>query len=291
MRKFEITYDGKPYIKAPRDKFDRQMRVTFTASACYSEHTALLDLAIYNVTGTPAFKHGAPIILSAGYTDEYSEIFSGTVTTVLKERNGADVITRLLCRAGPVRGEDRPKVAKSFGRNTQCADLINYLAGQWGKRVVWQTAQFSDAQPLIRGYVLNGDVCDMLDNLAQQFAFKWVADDDAVYIDRPDYKVEGTPREVSMLTGLIGLPEATADNTGVFADITMKLSPRIRLSSVIELKSQYASFNTGNMYFVEPQHKGNLNGRYKVVELRHEGDSWGDKWQTRIKGQNLEGLK
>ena len=190
--------------------------------------------------------------------------------SVLKEREGPNIITRLICRSGEMpkfdaQGQElRPVINKSFGKGTEVLTLIQAVGEAWNKPISKQDEQFSDVQPLARMRPLCGDVKAVMDALAEEFKFSWCL--------------------VNFRTGLIGVPEMADENVGVFVDMTSCLAPSLRLGGLVKLESKYASYNTGNMYFRPPTNGGDLSGVYRIMELTHEGDSWGSPWQTHIKG-------
>lgn len=289
MRKFKIELnetgrdgDWYDFILPPEDKhLSRQFRIVFNSTANYTEHLSFLDLAIYNLSSESQIRQGSYVRLSAGYVDEFDTIFQGRITSLVTEREGANVITRLLCMGELPK--NRQRINRSYGSNASIVQIIKDIAKQWGLTLQIDESQFADAAPLIRGYSCNGDLPSVLNKLASQFDFSWAQVNQFLIIDREGKKHKGTPREVSFKTGLIGVPEMSADNTGFGVDLTVRLSPKIRLNTLIELKNRYASYNTGNMYVKPPANQGKLSGTYRVVTISHEGDSWGNRWQTKIR--------
>lgn len=286
MRKFEILIDGKKFIE-PHNV--RQFRISFTSRVRYSDKLGFLDLAIYNLSRETSIPQGKQIVLQAGYDDEFDQIFSGTIITVLKEREGPNIITRVLCRSGSV--YERPSIQVSLGQNSTALQALEEVAKTWNVRLNIDQEQFADAPVLIRGYAMNGDLTSVLNSLGGMFDFHWIETADGIIIDRYKKPTKGTPREVSLFTGLIGVPEAEGDVQGYFVNLTLRMSPRIRLRTLIDLKSEYASYSTGNFYITPPENGGQLSGVYKVIEVVHRGDSWGERWQSELRCQSNEVLK
>lgn len=282
MRRYDISIDGKPFIKSTDL---RQFRVTFLSRMRYTDKLSFLDLGIYNLSRETNIEQGKEIVLNAGYDEEFDQIFRGRIITVLKEREGANIITRLLCRSGA--SDVRPSISLSFGQNSEIVDVLQSIAKQLGVSLNIDREQFKNANKLIRGFNAQGDMLKILDSLAYQFCFNWIHSADALIIDRKDKPSKGNLREVSLFTGMIGVPEAEGDIGGYFVRVNMKLSPRIHIRSTIDLKSEYASYSTGNFYITPPENGGKVSGKYKVIELVHRGDSWGERWQTEIRGQKI----
>lgn len=285
MRQFEIDIDDKPFIDG---REGRHFRAVFTTRMAYTDKLAFLDLAIYNLSRDTDVRQGSKVLLRAGYDDDIDVIFQGTITTVLKERHGPDIITRLLCRSGA--NDVRKSVRDAVGKNGTVLECIKKCAQVLGPGgtplpVRIDESQFADCPVLVRGYVLEGNAVDALDKLASQFDFGYVIAGDALHVDRRNKAIKGTAQEVSLFTGMIGVPEAEGDVGLVFVNVTTKLKPRISIGSNIDLKSEYATYSTGNYYIVPPENGGKLSGRYKVIEISHQGDSWGNRWQTAMRVQ------
>lgn len=294
MRRFSIEINGKPFI-APlqtRDGSGRMFKVIFRTECNYSEALGLLDLRVYNLAETTQFvgsteKNLALVRLSAGYDDNFAPIFNGHIQAVFQEREDTNIVTHIVGRSGFATA--RTSLNQTFGRNTDVVTMLKAIAAAGNYDLRIDPTQFEDAPRFLRGYPLNGDLTEALNKLGAQCGFCWAFDGPTIVVDRLGKPRNDRPIEVNMMTGLIGYPEATSDNTGVFAEWEMRLSPQVRLGAIADLKSKFATFNTGNMSFVHPRHEFNLNGKYKVVTVTHEGDSWGNTWRTKVKGMKVDG--
>ena len=98
-------------------------------------------------------KSGDTIQLSAGYTqfetsvssdtgivtshvkDEIATVFGGVITNVFRERDGANVVTRILCRSG-INENDAGIANSSYGQGVTLYDVLKDLASAWGKQLV-----------------------------------------------------------------------------------------------------------------------------------------------------------
>lgn len=287
MRKFKVELNDSDNINGwydfitPSQTLSRQFRVTFNTTMNFTEHLAFMDLGIFNLSAKTQIRTKMKVRLSAGYEDEFDAIFEGRITSVVKEREGPNIITRLLCMGhAPT---DRHKVSRSYGPNVSIVTILRDIAKDWGLALRFDPNQFNEKDVFIRGYTLNGDIPACLNKLADQFNFKWSESNNFLQIYRPDVPRNVTPREISLKTGLIGVPEMSSDNTGFGVDLTVRLSPKIRIFDRISLSNKYTSYNTGNMYVKEVSNEGKVSGLYYVATISHEGDSWGNRWQTEIR--------
>lgn len=279
MRKYEIDIDGKPFL---RHTGVHSLRVTFNARQSYTDNLAFLELSIYNLSEDTKIKEGKEIVFSAGYDEEFDVIFRGRITTVLKEREGANIATTLLCVSFD--NSVRKSIAKTLGRNCTVTQCLKECAKALGVPLNITEGDFKVDKPMIGGYVMNGDVMKVLDNLARMFNFSYLLTKDGLIVDKNGAKLKGVAREVSAFTGMIGVPELTGDMVGIFVNVSTKLSPKIRIKSNIDIKSKFASFNTGNFYIEKPKFESDVSGVYKVIEVQHIGDSHGNRWVTNLKG-------
>lgn len=294
MRRFSIDINGENFLEALKswDGSGRAFKVIFRTQCNFTEGLGLLDLKIYNLAEstqilTHTEEHSSILRLSAGYVDNFAPIFNGYIEAVFREREETNIITHIVCRSGFATA--RTKLNLSFGRNSDIVTILNAVAnaGKYGLRI--DPAQFDDSPKLARGYPLNGNFTECMKKLAEQFDFQWAFDGSVIVIDRPKKPRNDETVEVNLTTGLIGYPEATSDQTGVFAEWEMRLSPQVRLGTVANLRSKFATFNTGNLAFVKPGHEFNLNGKYVIRTVSHEGDSWGDTWRTKVMGEKVNG--
>ncbi|MCK8669197.1 hypothetical protein M1M11_30415 [Pseudomonas azerbaijanoccidens] len=243
------------------------------------------DIRLYNLNKESGIANGASIILKAGYTDNIDAIFTGIVTNVLREREpGApEIITRLICRSGSA-AVDRGSAQVSLGPGARVEEAIRALAREWPIPIDIDNEQFADDQPMARGYWADGDIPTAMDNLARSYKFDWLQHMGRMYVTKPDMKRNSTSIKINQLTGMIGIPEITRGPNGLGVFVSAQLNPSIMVSSVIDLKSEFATYNTGNLYLSEVQPEAVPVGEYNVFALRYSGDSHSDQWRVDIDG-------
>lgn len=276
-RRFELLIDDK-VVMAPLD--ERQFRVVFEIKIDTGGYISFADIAIYNLsqdTVSRLFKSNAVIKFRAGYVGTIDTIFIGRIRNILKERDGPDVITRLIARGGSL-----PKTAsveRSLGEGVRVTDIIRTCVAAIGYPIVIQEEQFSSIPAYPRGYTLHGDPRAYLDELARTHDFSYVIDNDRIVINKNDSFRPGSPIVVSKENGMEGIPEISE----VGCDVRTRLNPKIKVYGRIDIRSIYKSFNFGNLYFQDvPDSAG--YGVYRVYQITHSGDSWGDDWSTQITG-------
>ncbi|WP_046486864.1 hypothetical protein [Pseudomonas veronii] len=280
---WSVDINGAPYISLQSGS--TQFRIQFNIDVSPGSSVSYADIRLYNLNKVSGIANGASIILKAGYTDNIDAIFTGTVTNVLREREpGApEIITRLICRSGSA-AVDRGSAQVSLGPGARVEEAIRALAREWPIPIDIDNEQFADDQPMARGYHADGDIPKAMDNLAYDYKFVWLQHMGRMYVTKPEMKRNSTAIKINQLTGMIGIPEITRGPYGLGVFVSAQLNPSIMVSSVIDLKSEFATYNTGNLYLSEVQPEAVPVGEYNVFSLRYSGDSHSDQWRVDIDG-------
>ncbi|MCW6550322.1 lytic transglycosylase domain-containing protein [Yersinia ruckeri] len=279
-RLWSMDIDGDPFIL---QSDGHQFRVTFDVTVTPADTLSFADIRLYNLAKTTAITQGTAIIFRAGFTNAVDSIFSGYVTNVFREREGASVVTRLLCKSGDAR-EDRGSAQGSYGPNVMLVDILKDLAWSWPRQLDIDESQFEDVPPFTSGYVSDGDIPTILNKLAYAFDFEWLQDRGRLVVTRKNKQRTGVMTEVSQFTGMVGIPEVTRGPDGIGVFIVNTLNPYFRINGRINVKSEFSTFNTGNMFVSQMSGDAQASGEYNIFALRHRGDSWGNQWVSEIDG-------
>lgn len=282
-RAWSVDINGEPYIGLQSGS--TQFRIQFNIDVSPGSSVSYADIRLYNLSKVSGIANGLSIILKAGYTDNIDAIFTGTVTNVLRERDpGApEIITRLICRSGSA-AVDRGSAQVSLGPGARVEEAIRALAREWPIPIDIDNEQFADDQPMARGYHADGDIPKAMDNLAYDYKFVWLQHMGRMYVTRPEMKRNSTAIKINQFTGMIGIPEIGLGPNGLGISVSAQLNPSIMVSSVIDLTSEFATYNTGNLYISEIQPEAKPAGEYNVFSLRYSGDSHSDAWKVDIEG-------
>lgn len=272
-RRFQLDVDGKEFIgqtDGPQFKITFQVIIDFGGSNSYA------DIAIYNLredTIGKILKAKKRVVFKAGYKETADTIFTGEIQNVLRERQGPDTITRLICRSESV----TKIINQSFGANVDVVTLIKVCSDTIGYPAVIDASQFEDVPPYSGGYSLSGDPRSLLDAFARSHGFKHTVENGRRIIVRDGFERKTSPFIISQFTGMEGIPEITE----IGCNVTVRLNPKIRIGGQIDIRSQLATFNFGDLYFQNiPESAG--KGIYRVQKISHSGDSYGDEWSTQI---------
>lgn len=282
-RVWSVDVNGQPYIGPQSGR--RQFRIQFNIDISPGNAISFADIRLYNMNKDSGISQGASIVLRAGYNDNIDAVFTGFVTNVLREREpGApEIITRLVCRSGQP-AVDRASAQLSFGIGTRIEEVIRALAAAWPLPIDIDNAQFADAKPLSSGLVVDGDIPATMTDLAYAYKFEWMQDRGRIVVTKPNMPRTASPVRVDQFSGMIGIPEVSRGPDGLGVFVSVQLNPALRINGKIDVESEFATFNTGNLFVSELSGDASANGEYNIFAMKHSGDSHSDLWRTEIDG-------
>lgn len=278
-RLYSVIINGDTYI-SESDAY--QFRVVFDIDINPGETLAFGDFRIYNLAKASTVDAGSSIEFRAGYTNQVDTIFKGYITNTFRERDGASTVQRFLCKSGdPV--HDRGSLNSSYSQGVQLLDVLKDIAQQWPRQLDIDETQFSGIT-LTSGYMVDGDIPQELNQLAQAYDFDWLQDRGRLVITKRTASRTTPVTEVSQFTGMVGVPEVTRGPNGLGVYVINRLNPYFRINGRINIKSEFQSFNAGNLFVVGLAGDARATGEYNIFALRHRGDSHGNLWVTEIDG-------
>ncbi|WP_289281572.1 MULTISPECIES: transglycosylase SLT domain-containing protein [unclassified Methylophaga] len=278
LRRWQLDIDGVEFAKGGSD---RQLRIVFDVIVSPQNTQSFADIRLYNLAKSNVISKDSTITLRAGFENSVDQIFSGIITNVLPEREGASTATRMLCKSGSP-ANDRGSANASYGAGTKVVDVLKDLANSWPRRLELDETQFNDNPVFISGFIADGDIPKILNDLGYQFNFTWVNERGTLVITRKG-KTRSTPIfEVNQYTGMIGMPEVNRGPDGLGVNVNMRINPYIRTTSRINVKSEFSTFNTGNIFIQPLSGDSSANGLYNVLAMSYSGDSHGDTWDLTI---------
>lgn len=283
-RVWSIDIDGKPFIE--RQSGPRQFRCVFDVDIYPGDTLSFADIRLYGLAKTAVVSQRSRIVLRAGNDTREDAIFIGQVTNTFRERDvgSPNVSLRLLCRSGTA-AKDRSSVQRSFGRGTAVIEVIRALADAWPIPLDINDDQFAGDQPLVSGFVVDGDIPSALESLAYAYGFAWVQELGRLVITKPTMARPNTvEREINQFSGMIGIPEVTRGPDGLGVFVSVSLDPFLKINGAIDIKSEFSTFNTGNLYIQELSGDATASGKYNILGIHHRGDSHGSQWASEIDG-------
>jgi hypothetical protein len=282
-RVWSLDVNGQPYISPQYGR--RQFRVQFNIDISPGDAISFADLRLYNMNKGSSIAQGSSIVFRAGFDDNIDAVFTGFVTNTLREREPGqpEIITRLICRSGQP-AVDRASAQLSFGIGTRIEEVLRALAAAWPLPIDIDNAQFADAKPLSSGLVVDGDIPAAMTDLAYAYKFEWMQDRGRIVVTKPNMPRTAAAVKVDQFSGMIGIPEVSRGPDGLGVFVSVQLNPSLRINGKIDVESEFATFNTGNLFVSELSGDASANGEYNVFAMKHAGDSHSDVWRTEIDG-------
>lgn len=279
-RQFELFVSDRetPFIEATNE---RQFKVVFNVLQDFGGFNSYADIAIYNLSrGTEGqvFRKYEYVALRAGYEDNIDFIFKGEIVNIIREKEGPNKITRLICKGGALT-QDTSTVNKSFEAGVRVETLIKACAEAMGVPIVINDDDFASIPPYISGYLLTGDPKKKLNELARSHAFSWMIESERMVVVGNQSFRNGSITTISASNGMEGVPEITE----IGVTVNLRLSPQLKIGGRIRIESEFGQVNFSNVFFQDiPETVG--EGTYRIEKLQFDGDSYGDKWTTRVSG-------
>lgn len=309
LRNYELSLNGNVYIGRMKTP-SQQLRCVFDIIASPGDAFATADIRLYNLLAASSPrtietqstmagidpKQGDAIQFLAGYTafdsfvnaeqgvvttdvrDDIGTIFTGTITNVFRERDGANIVTRLLCRSGD-NLNDTGVANASYSQGVTLYDVLVDLARSWGKRLVVDKTK-CQTFVMVSGYMTDGDITRELNTLSKAYKFMWTNYNGQLTVTFPSDTRTTAKHLVSQSTGMIGIPELSGGADGVFVDVSVRLNPFMNINDQIEIDAQFQTFNTGNVFVTSVE--AHASGLWNILALRLRGDNWGSIWRADI---------
>lgn len=291
-RVYEVTIEidgGEPLVY---DGFvDQPLQMNFQVDQTPQAHLTYAEITLYGLSRASRkaiYERHKQVTLIAGWTTLYGTIFQGQIQNVEIGREGADPLVRMYCRSATNEYEES-SVNQPFEAGTSFEKVLRHVAQSFGRPVDF-IGDFSDLPAFIKGKTARGDSKDEMNRLMRgvQGAFEWFFDSNGrlQVVRTGAQRDDAETYRYTPTNGLIGSPEVRLDGT----DIDVLLNARIRPRDLFSVESETRSLTFNAVYykpFEYPRTTG--EGLNQVLGLRHEGDYYGDTWQSSLEGRRVQG--
>lgn len=256
--------DGRE-IPGPRIKFDVEKTSEPTPNKA--------KIAIYNLskdTRALAEAPGVIVALKAGYQGRNETIFVGDAARVISYQEGADVVTEFEASDGQDAYETA-KVDLSFGPGATSGQIMESMKGLM-RDAGLAIGEFRGVpnKSYLNGYAASGMVRDQLDELTQSLNLEWSIQDGALEVRPIGERSQESIIIISAETGLIGSPKKKGESKEKGLEIVSLLQPKVKPGRAIVVRSL-------SLKRPEPL--------FRVLKVRHQGDTHGDEWYSRMEVQ------
>jgi hypothetical protein len=244
-----------------RIEFEIEHNLTKHPNQCLIKITNLSE-----ATRSAFKKSPLHISLEAGYKDDSSLIFRGDITYALSVLNDADWVTTIQCGDGD-RIVQHARVNKSYSAGTSIGNILEDTFKSVGQQIPDEIKN-SDIfkQTLKSGMAISGKHKDVVPALLKPHGYTWSIQDGQPLVLKDDDAV-GEVYTISEAEGMIGSPEfGKPDRKGRAPIVTIRtlLHPKIRPGHPVTVSSR------------------DLSGTFKVLKVKHRGDSLGSDWVTSV---------
>lgn len=245
--------------------------VIFEVAKTAAEKPNEAKIQIYNLASTTATlltdKDMPRIVLQAGYEDNYGVIFDGNIVKTELARNGADTILTITAGDGD-KAYSYAIVNQSLASGYTQADMVKNTVSTMQAKGVRDSdiKAINTTTKYPRGRTMFGSARQYSRQMAKANDCQWSVQDGKVVFCKTDKPADGTAFLLSSQSGLIGSP--SKDKDGVTAKCC--LNPQLKIYDPVQIQS-FA-----------------VNGVFKILTVKHSGDTHGNGWETEIKAVSLD---
>ena len=215
------------------------------------------------------------IALDVGYYDTgLYELFSGEVTDVETKRSGEDIFTTFTLDSAYT-GLNHKLISKLIAPNTSIEDLFRQVAKLMPEITQTKFSGPSLKKKVVDGYPANGTPRQILTEVCDAYGLEWQIDSGILYVTDVTH-AHMTDKQTFVLnemSGLIERPEVEEIEEQRSKNDKKKkgrkglkiqclLNPLIKSGGLIKLEF------------------GDLTGLYKVIDVSHVGEVYGNTWMT-----------
>ncbi len=261
------SVDISPDIRVEnlRIRFDIKKSVESNQNYCRVDITNLAENTRNKISSDPS----SLVRIKAGYMQNGGAISigQGNISNVFHITQNPDIITTVYCKDG-FNSIINNIISLSFKDNTPLKSVIDTIAKELKLPVKY--ADYDQSAKFNNGYSYIGSIPNALDQLGEQFKFRWSIQNDQLMIIKNQGSNKNKSVSLSAETGLIESPELIIKTKNLPLlnkneyKVTALLQPQLEAGDLIDVKSKV------------------INGTFIVKELNHLGDTRGNEWYTKI---------
>lgn len=273
------------------DLSNLRFKFEITANDVETPNTA--RIRVYNLSTALrsfAISEFKSVSLSAGYQNNESQIFTGTVKQFRsgRERN-VDSFLEILAADGD-QAYNLGLINASLAAGSTPAQQLKTFAAAAGVPVDPRADGFLTTGGILpRGKVMFGLARDYFRDLANTNQCRWSIQNGVATLIPFDSFLPGTIVEMNSASGLIGVPEAT--DQGIIVECL--LNPKIQVGCQLKINNADITSTTIKEQFfpgytdlnliagIAPPSAAN-DGLYRVLVVEHQGDTRDTEWYSRI---------
>lgn len=265
------------------------LRVAFEVTKAMNYSPNQAKAVIYNLapeTQNTIISSGNELIIEAGYEGEqYGVIFRGNIIRTWSQRSDGTEYTLGLLGLDGANFLGYGMIAGSYAAGATPRQIVQDSATKLSvpTQLGQLPAQMSDTK-LPRGKVLFGRASEYYRQIAKGEGAMMYIDDGTVNLIKAEDIPPGEIVELTPASGLVETPTQT--QTGISAKCL--LNPRLKIGNLVKINSQ--DINQAERSFDSWQRPLASNGQYRIIKLKHTGDTRGNAWYSEIEAISQAGF-
>lgn len=247
-----------------------KIRINFTVNKTLSSKPNEANLHIFNLSNSSSKligQFGNTVEILAGYDDDVSLIYTGTIRTSVVRRMGANIIIDITALTGFLK--EKEPYNDWFLPGTRLDKVCKTVAEKMQLRVIDTNIKI-DGVVGFRGLVQTGTCKIVLDSLAKIYGFSWSnQDEEIIVIDDNLYLNAAQNVEKSSIIKVSQIYDNNQENG-------LGVQVKTTLNSLLKIGNGFR-FNSA----LNPQLSST---NYKCYKITHSGDTYSSLWQTTVIG-------
>lgn len=220
---------------------------------------------------------GVVVYLEVGYADTgLHELFSGQVTDVQTDRNGEDLVTTLTLDS-LFSGLNQTVISKLISPGSTLEELFRRVAKDMPDVVQTKFSGPTLQKKVPDGYPVNGSPRQVLTEVCDAYGLEWQIDSGILYVTDTDYSFMTNKQAfvLNQMSGLIERPEVDdVEKKRLKKGQKKKKKDGLKIKCLLN-----PLIKAGGMIKLEFE---DYSGFYKVVNISHDGEIYGNSWTTTI---------
>lgn len=267
--------------------YEPPMQIRFSVDILPGNAGGIAEITLYGAaqkTREAIYAKFDRLSLEAGYGDQAGLIFAGDIINIETGRDGVDKYIKFYARPTG-KAQAYAFISKSWGANTPQIDIIREVAESLLLPVEF-IGDFSDLPRAFKGRSMCTSSIACMKDLAQLHGFTWFMGANRLIIIRmrngvAETRTQKSPHIISAETGMVGSPQILIEGI----EVTTKLDPSIIPDDTIDVRASTRNFAFSGVYAKQMERDPTAgNGLYRALGVRHQGDFYGQAWDTSISG-------
>lgn len=218
-----------------------------------------------------------PVRLEIGYLNTgLHELFSGESTDVVTTRQGEDLVTTITLDS-TYTGLNHKLISKLVAPGSTVEEVVKNLVANMPEVTQTKFSGASLKKKVRDGYPMSGTPRQILTEVCDAFGLEWQIDSGILYVTDivESFMTNGQAFILNEMSGLLERPEVVeVEKQRAKGDKKKKgrkgLEIKLLLNPVLK---------AGGMIKLE---FGDLSGFYKIIDLQHQGEVYGNTWTTTL---------